>query len=206
MPRGEPGDGAADRDGNDGDAPLHPVETIDPPDEATVAFLAGGPEALRAVYDAHGRLVFSFCRRSLGSDRAADVTQEVFTELWRARDRFDPAQGSLRSWVMGIARFKVLGALRHDGSRPVDPVDPIDQSARPAPAAEQDIDRLADRLTLAQALSTLPDRTRKVIQMSYVDGLSHREIAEQMDLPLGSVKSDIRRGLARLRLDLGSRT
>jgi RNA polymerase sigma factor (sigma-70 family) len=182
-----------------------------PPDETTIVFLAGGDGALRAVYDAHSRLVFSFCRRALGPERAADATQEVFTEVWRSRDRFDPARGTLRGWVMGIAKFKVLGTLRHDGARPVVPVDPIADDrggAEPTGAAggsgDRDIDGLADRMTLAQALLVLPDRTRKAIHLAYVDGLSHREISEQLDLPLGSVKSDIRRGLARLRADLGS--
>jgi RNA polymerase sigma factor (sigma-70 family) len=184
-----------------------------PPDETTMVFLAGGDGALRAVYDAHSRLVFSFCRRALGPERAADVTQEVFTEVWRSRDRFDPARGTLRGWVMGIAKFKVLGTLRHDGARPVVPVDPIADDGRAtgptgAPGGggggDRDIDLVADRMTLAQALLVLPDRTRKAIHLAYVDGLSHREISEQLDLPLGSVKSDIRRGLARLRADLGS--
>jgi RNA polymerase sigma-70 factor (ECF subfamily) len=174
-------------------------EVADDDDKATSAFLAGGPDALRAAYEAHGALVHTFCRRALGPTRAADLTQEVFTEVWRARERFDPDKGTLRGWVMGIARFKVLGALRHDGIRPV-----LVAEAGPDAhgRADRDMDLLADRLTLAQALGGLPDRTRKVIHLAYVDGLSHREIAEQMDLPLGSVKSDLRRGLVRLRADL----
>jgi RNA polymerase sigma factor (sigma-70 family) len=168
-------------------------------DEATTAFLAGGPESLRAAYEAHGALVHTFCRRALDPGRAADVTQEVFTQVWRTRDRFDPARGSLRGWIMGIARFKVLGALRHDGARPVVPVA---DAGGPIARADVRLDQLADRLTLAQALGALPDRTRKVIHLAYVDGLSHREISQQMDMPLGSVKSDIRRGLLRLRADL----
>lgn len=178
-------------------------------DDVTAVFLAGGADALRAVYDAHARLVFTFCRRAVGPERAADVTQEVFTDVWRSRERFDPGQGSLRGWVMGIARYKVLGALRHDGLRPVVPVDPQADGppADPGPGRgrdDRDIERLADRMTLAQALLTLPDRTRKIVHLAYVDGLSHREIAEQLDLPLGSVKSDLRRALLRLRADLGS--
>jgi RNA polymerase sigma factor (sigma-70 family) len=177
-------------------------------DEVTEAFLAGEPEALRMVYDAHSRLVFTFCRRAVGAERAADVTQEVFTDVWRSRERFDPGQGTLRGWLMGIARFKVLGALRHDGARPVVPVDLWAHDSDPASArterSDRDIDRLADRLTLAQALVSLPDRTRQIVHLAYVDGLSHREIADQLDVPLGSVKSDIRRALARLRNDLGS--
>src|SRR6188472_1673698 len=102
MPPGDPAPGV-DRDDVEqgpapGDGPPEPV------DEATAAFLAGGPDGVRAAYEAHGRLVFTFCRRALGPERAADVTQEVFTELWRSQDRFDAHHGSLRGWIMGIAR------------------------------------------------------------------------------------------------------
>lgn len=178
------------------------IELRDEPlDEATRAFVAGEPQALRLVYDAHAALVHTFCRRALGPERAADATQEVFTDVWRNRQRFDPAQGTLRGWVMGIARFKVLGALRHDGARPTQPLP--DAGAPEVAVAPAETDRLADRLTLAQALRALPERTSTLIQLNLVEGLSHSEIAEQTGIPLGSVKSDIRRGLQRLRAEVG---
>jgi RNA polymerase sigma factor (sigma-70 family) len=172
----------------------------EPPDEVTAAFLAGGPDALRVVYKAHAGLVFTYCRRAVGHERAADVTQEVFTDVWRNRHRYDPSQGTLRGWVMGIARNKVLNTLRYEGTRPTlvadDPERPV------VIVAPAEAEQLADRMTLAQALGTLPERTRTVIHLSYVDGLSHSEIAQHTGLPLGSVKSDIRRGLERLRAEL----
>ena len=207
MRSGEPVDGVTtggSREEAQHDVPLAAADAPEPPDEVTRAFLDGDPHALRAVYDAHAALVHTFCRRALGPERAADATQEVFTEVWRNRHRFDPDQGTLRGWVMGIARFKVLGTLRHDGARPTQPL-PETETERPeaAVSAPAEVDRLADRLTLAQALRVLPERTRTLIQLNFVEGLSHQEIAERTGLPLGSVKSDIRRALQRLRTEVG---
>jgi RNA polymerase sigma factor (sigma-70 family) len=205
MRSGEPVDGVTtggSREEAQHDVPIEATEGPEPLDEVTRAFIDGGPDALRAVYDAHAALVHTFCRRALGPERAADATQEVFTDVWRNRHRFDPDQGTLRGWVMGIARFKVLGALRHDGARPTQPL-PETERPEAAVAAPADVDRLADRLTLAQALRVLPERTRTLIQLNFVEGLSHTEIAERTGVPLGSVKSDIRRGLERLRAEVG---
>jgi RNA polymerase sigma factor (sigma-70 family) len=205
MRSGEPVDGVTtggSREEAQHDVPIAAADTPEPLDDVTLAFLAGGPEALRAAYAAHAALVHTFCRRALGPERAADATQEVFTDVWRNRHRFDPDQGTLRGWVMGIARFKVLGALRHDGARPTEPL-PETERSEAAVAAPADVDRLADRLTLAQGLRALPERTRTLIQLNFVEGLSHGEIAERTGVPLGSVKSDIRRGLERLRAEVG---
>ncbi len=163
-------------------------------------FAADEPGALRQAYETHGGVIFSFCRRSLGADQAADVTQEVFVTAWKVRARFDPDKGSLRSWLFGIARFKVLGALR--GRPPLHAIatdDPDDRVAIPLPS---EVDRLADRLVLAEALAGLSERARQVVHLAYVEDLTHAQIAERTRLPLGTVKSDLRRALARLRLEL----
>lgn len=161
-------------------------------------FASDDPAALRRAYDAHGTVIFSFCRRSVGEDLAADVTQEVFVTAWRNRMRYDPRKGTLRSWLFGIARFKVLGALR--GRPPLHAVhDPEDD--RPT-AERSDIDRLADRLVLEEAMAGFSDRVREVVRLAFVEDLTHAQIAERTRLPLGTVKSDLRRALARLRLEL----
>ena len=118
-----------------------------PAADVDARFAADEPDALRLAYDAHGTVIFSFCRRSLGADQAADMTQEVFVTAWKVRARFDPTKGTLRSWLFGIARFKVLGALR--GRPPLHAVS-SDASERDHPTvAATDVDRLADRLVLA---------------------------------------------------------
>lgn len=165
-------------------------------------FAADDPGALRLAYEAHGTVIFSFCRKAVGPDLAADVTQEVFVTAWKVRERFDPARGTLRSWLFGIARFKVLGALR--GRPPLHAVS-TDEPGRELPAATSsttEVDRLADRLVLAEAMAGLSDRVREVLHLAYVEDLTHAQIAERTRLPLGTVKSDLRRALARLRLEL----
>lgn len=182
----------------DGPQPLAPDFGAAAVNELDARFSSDDPSHLRQAYDEHGTVIFSFCRRSLGSDLASDVTQEVFVTAWRNRARFDPAKGTLRSWLFGIARFKVLAALR---SRP--PLhavhDPEEERER---VDRSDVDRLADRLVLEAAMAGLSERSREILRLAYVEDLTHNQIAERTKLPLGTVKSDIRRALARLRLEL----
>jgi RNA polymerase sigma factor (sigma-70 family) len=168
-------------------------------DDIEATFAAGGVDALQRVYDAYGRLVFSLCRRSLGNETAADVTQEVFVAAWQARHQFDRSRGSLAGWLMGIARNKVVDNLRAQSRRPVTTNDPTPVDA---PVSAKAVDDLADRLLLAEALAELPDRSKRVIELAFFEDLTHPEIAARCDLPLGTVKSDIRRGLARMRRHL----
>lgn len=155
--------------------------------------------SLRSAYDAHGPLVYSFCRRTLGDERAKDVTQEVFVSAWRARHRFDPAKGSLAGWLMGITKNRLIDNVRAEKRHSDRRADDADRDIPVDPA----VDRIGDRMLVADALRTLPDRSRRAIELAYIEGLTHQEIAEQTDLPLGTVKSDIRRGLIRLRDHLG---
>lgn len=171
------------------------------PDEAQRLFVAGGHAGIKAAYDAHGALIHSYCRRSVGEDQAADVTQEVFVTAWKIRDRFDPAKGSLRSWLYGIARFKVLGALR---SRPqlhsVD-LEQVDQ-APPRPSGPTEVELLTDRMLLLDALAEFSPRVKELVHLAYVEDLTHTQISDRTRLPLGTVKSDLRRALQRLRIEL----
>ncbi len=170
-------------------AGLRPIDEID------AAFVRGDDSALRAAYEAHGKVVYSYCRRSLGDDRANDVTQEVFLSAWRARERFDPAKGSLGAWLMGITKNRLIDNIRserrHSDRR-------SDQEPNEMPV-ESEIERVGDRMIVDEALKRLPDRQRRVVEFAYFDDLTHQQIAERTSLPLGTVKSDIRRSLARMR-------
>lgn len=181
---------------------LRPGATPRPPrddDEMVTGFVAGDEAALKAVYDHHQRLVHSFCRRTVGVDRAADVTQEVFLAAWRSRTRFDASAGSLTGWIMGIARFKAVDALRADSRRPSTADDEL--VADLTTTADR-MDDLALRMLLADSLQQLPERARKMVELAFFDDMTHAEIAEWTGQPLGTVKSDIRRGLERLRRHL----
>lgn len=163
--------------------------------------MSGSEVGLRLAYDAHGSLVHTFCRRAL-PDRAADLTQEVFLAAWRSRDRFDPAKGPLQAWLIGIARNKIVDALRKSG-RQVPRADDRDGTQMVSLSDRvAEVDSLADRLLLTEALADLSDRSRLVVEMAFYEDLTHAQIADRTGLPLGTVKSDIRRGLARLRRNL----
>ncbi len=175
-------------------------------------FVAGTHDALRAVYQLHGSLIFSYCRRALGHDLAADATQETFISAWRSRTSFDPERGALAGWLIGIARFKVLEQLRRSGrtAQPAGDAGTLelvgaDTHRISKSSADPDIESIADRMLLVDALGQLEPRVRMVLELAFLENLTHTEVAERCGLPLGTVKSDIRRGVERLRRQLAGR-
>jgi RNA polymerase sigma-70 factor (ECF subfamily) len=159
-------------------------------------FPCGDEATLREAYDAHGSLVYNLCRRSLGTEDAADATQEVFLSAWRARHRYDPDRGALAGWLVGIAKNRVIDVLRAKGRR-VQTVDSDVEFGTP-----EEVGQLADRLLMAEALDQLGDRARRVVELHFYEDMTHVEISETCDIPLGTVKSDLRRSLERIRRHL----
>lgn len=161
------------------------------------AAFASGAADLRSVYDEHGGLIYAICRKALDEHSAKDVTQEVFVSAWKARDQYDPERGALGAWLVGIAKRRIIDHLRserrHADRRAPEPIEHHD------PDSETDIARTIDRMVVADAMRALPDRAREVISLAYLEGLTHHEITDRTGLPLGTVKSDIRRGLTRIR-------
>jgi RNA polymerase sigma factor (sigma-70 family) len=165
---------------------------------AADAWLRGDEDALKVAWDQLGGLVFSYCCKSLSDrERAADCTQETFVSAWRSRSRFDPAKGTLAAWLLGIARYRVLDSHRSAQRVPVPVEEP--QLDREEAVDESHGDRLADQLLVAHALETLSPRARAVVELAFYSDLTQVEIAERLGLPLGTVKSDMRRALQRLR-------
>ena len=176
---------------------------IDADQQIDQDFACGGDAALRAAYERYSSLIFTFCRRSLPADPAADAAQETFVSAWRSRGSYDPTRGSVAGWLMGIARFKVIEQLRRSGR------DGGSLGALPGGAAEStdaDLERIADRMLLVEALDQLAPRVRTVVELAFLDDLTQTEIADRCSLPLGTVKSDLRRGIERLRRHLSSPT
>lgn len=167
-------------------------------------WVAGHDDALRLAYDQFATLVFSYCTRSL-SDRAAaaDCVQETFVSAWRSRERFDPSRGAFGAWLLGIARYRVLDSYRAAARTPT-PTDDARLQARGA-LQDPDDDRLADRLLVARALDALQPRVRQVVELAFYSDLTHVDIATRLDMPLGTVKSDMRRGLEIMRRALDGR-
>lgn len=167
-------------------------------DQIDRAFRSGTEQGLAQAYEAHASLVHTLCARSHPA-AAADLTQEVFLAAWRARDRFDPSRGPLAAWLVGIAKNKIIDAHRKDGRQVPTAKDEDGTRVGRVADARGTLDNLADRLLITEALETLPDRPREIVRLAFFDDLTHEQIAERTNVPLGTVKSDIRRGLARLR-------
>lgn len=171
--------------------PLHVATTIED------RLIVGDGSVLRDIFDEYGPLVLGIGRRLVGDD-AEDLVQQVFIAAWRSRERFDPSKGSLAAWLSGIARFKAIDHLRAQGRRPSVPSAEVGETE----AVEPVVDRVIDRMVLAQALDSLAPTRREVVELGFFGDLTHAEISERLDLPLGTVKSHMRRGLESLQREL----
>lgn len=170
--------------------------------ELLARFAAGDRGALRTLYDQHSPTVYTFAAKALGTEKAHDITQEVFLAAWRARTSFDSSKGSVGGWLMGITKNRLIDSYRRSGRR-VDEAElsePVQQRA--SSNDHEAIGTLSDRMVLTAALHSLPERQRTVLSLAFWGDLTQQQIAERTGLPLGTVKSDMRRGLTRLRSEL----
>jgi RNA polymerase sigma-70 factor, ECF subfamily len=167
-------------------------------EDVAAAFSGGQPDALALVYERFGPLVYSIALRSLGvrSD-AEDVTQQAFVSAWRSRDTFDRRRGTLGGWLVTITRNKVADALRERQRDSRVLLHVAGGAAVTAPQTPSD--RVVDRIVLADELAQLSESQRLVMVLAFYSDLTHENIAHILGLPLGTVKSHIRRGLQRLR-------
>lgn len=165
-------------------------------EELGVAFAAGDEDAIREAYRRWSTLVHTIALRSLGSVAdAEEVTQQVFVDAWRARHRFDPTRARLPAWLLGITRHAVADAHeRRSRDQRLAAAAPV----APATVAADD-DRVVDSVVVADELDRLGDPQRTILRLAFYEDLTHDQIATRLDLPLGTVKSHVRRSLARLR-------
>lgn len=176
------------------------VTTTSPDDDQLVdAFVAGDERGLERVYQRWSPLVYTLALRSLTDPADADdVTQKVFVKAWKARDTYDRGRGALSAWLVGITRNCIADthAERQRRARLEEKVraDPLQE-----PVASFDI---ADRIIIANEIDLLDDVPRQIIRLAFYRDLTHTQIADTLGLPLGTVKSHIRRSLARLRTRL----
>lgn len=165
--------------------------------------VAEGDEAAAALlYDRFGALVFRAARQVLPTRaEAEDAVQEVFVRLWRTADRYDPTKAKLVTWVMLIARRHLIDRLRRRRVRPLDLSLEGEPEGRERAASESPgrVEEEERRNLLLSRIDELPALQREVIVRAYLQGFTLREVAEQIDAPLGTVKSALSRGLARLR-------
>jgi RNA polymerase sigma-70 factor (ECF subfamily) len=163
----------------------------------------GDETALEEVYDRWSSLIHTYALRALrDSHDAEDVTQQVFVAAWRSRHTLTPSPAALPAWLVGIARHKVAD-LRAARARDADRLAAVVS----LPGTHDDAiqaadDEVAERLVVRQAVEELPDQRRTIVFLAFWEGRSHAEIAEKVGLPLGTVKSHVRRGLMKLHQQL----
>ena len=176
------------------------AEPIGPGILARVA--AGERLAMEACLRRYGALVWSAARRFLGADaEAEDAVQEIFIELWRHAGRHDPRLGTEATFVMTLARRRLIDRRRRSARRPV--LTALDELAEPAAPEVAPLAPDADAEHALAVVGALPAEQRRLLLLSVCDGLTHQEIATRLGLPLGTVKTALRRGLQRVRAALG---
>ncbi|MFI4862541.1 MAG: RNA polymerase sigma factor [Phycisphaerales bacterium JB063] len=163
---------------------------------------AGDESAVAEVLDTYGGLVWSIARNSF-KDRAEaeDAVQDAFIAVWKGASKYDPAVASESTFIAMIARRRVIDRIRKQGRRPqTQPLEPMheqgDESLQQAEVSEESQRVLA-------VIDALDPPQPEVIRQSLMEGLTHAQIAERLSLPLGTVKTHIRRGLIKVRTALG---
>lgn len=167
---------------------------------------AGDPEALGALYDELAPSVYGLARSILrDSHDAEEIVTDTFVQVWRTAGAFDPSRGSLEAWVIAICRSRALDRLR-TGRRRMKLHDREEHkiasftTVEPAPnPADTALARAEMSSSVAAALNELPPDQRRAIELAYLGGLTHSEIARDLDVPLGTVKTRIRNGMQTLR-------
>jgi RNA polymerase sigma-70 factor, ECF subfamily len=166
---------------------------------------AGDPASFEALYDRHAGAVFGMAVRVLRDPaQSEEVAQEVLVEAWRTAARFDPSLGSVRAWVVTMARRRAI-----DRVRSVESADAREARAAVAdhtPEFDQVSEEVEARLEherVRNCLEALTSTQRESIELAYFGGHTYREVAEQLNLPLGTVKTRLRDGLIRLRDCMG---
>ena len=169
---------------------------------AAMARLADGDSAaLEEIYQATRVKLFGICLRILGDTKEAeDALQDVYINLWQRADRYDPTRASPISWLATFARNRAIDRLRtgkvRGGAVPVEEAAPL---ADQAPLAEALLIDAENSAQIHQCLGALDDRTQTHIRSAFFDGCTYAELAERAEVPLGTMKSWIRRGLMKLR-------
>ena len=169
---------------------------------------AGDLQAMSDFYDQTATPLFSVALRILGdAGEVEEVIQDVFVQIWQKAPTFDPLFGSAFHWVLSITRHRAIDRLRarQRRARLADELQQTD-AATPAPVGSPDLDAHGAEAAAAvrAALGSLPKDQRQAIEMAFFAGLTHDDIAEALQAPLGTIKARIRRGLLKLRESLHS--
>jgi len=168
-------------------------------DEALVLLAARSEQsALAELYDRYGRPAYGLALRILRDDTLAeDAVQEAFMSLWRTAPRFVPERGKASTWILTLVHRKAVDIVRREQVRRTDAL--ADDAGDQAQAADEEAWLRLQRERVQNALRQLPDQQREAIELAYYGGFTQSELAERLGQPLGTIKSRMFAGLARLR-------
>jgi RNA polymerase sigma-70 factor (ECF subfamily) len=187
---------------------LRPVPDVgDPrsPDELLLQTAKGDQASYAALFDHVAPKVVGVCRRVVRDpSMSEEVAQEVLTEVWRSAKRFDPDKGSAMTWIMTIAHRRSVDCVRSSqASRDRDERVGLRDRVRAFDEVAEAVQVRDEHTQVREALESLTDLQREVIDLAYYGGHTYREVAELLDTPLGTVKTRMRDGLIRLRDAMG---
>lgn len=181
------------------------VSATDADDQLLIAAVARGEsQALEVLYDRYSGVVYRLAFRMLKHrEQSEEIVQEVFWRVWRRSASFERERGRVAQWIFGIAHNLCIDEMRRMRARPNPVYDDENH-----PVIQQLIDDQVDvpaaawaseqRRVIVSALASLPSAQREAIELAYFGGLSHQEIADQLDRPLGTIKTRVRLGLQKL--------
>jgi RNA polymerase sigma factor (sigma-70 family) len=164
---------------------------------------AGEQRAVEICLEKFGNLVWSLARRYLGnSSEAEDAVQEIFIEIWSCAHRFDRASGSEATFIATITRRRLIDRIRKNGRKPAIASLTNDVGGQYEPPVESRLEDATDVQLVARAIKSMDSDSRKILSMALGDGHTHTEIAALLEVPLGTVKTKVRRGLIQIREQL----
>ena len=164
--------------------------------------------AFEIVLERHVDAAFSLAYRMVGRHSLAeDVVQDALLSLWRTGTRYDRSRGSVRNWVLGITHHRAVDALRRDGVRTSKNIsdDELEERLEAPERTDAEVVRRDEAQEVRAALGHLPAEQVNVIELAYFGGFTHTEIAQMLDLPVGTVKGRMRLGLEKMRIRLHNR-
>ncbi len=164
---------------------------------------SGDRDSLKMLYEATSAKLFGVILRILiERGEAEDVLQEVYITVWRKAAEFDATRASPITWMVTIARNRAIDRLRAKGSRPTTTLDEAAEVRDTAPAADMMIDSANDAKRVSAALETLDPKHAAIIRSAYFEGLTYEALSDREGVPVGTLKSWVRRGLIRMRTAL----
>jgi RNA polymerase sigma factor (sigma-70 family) len=169
-------------------------------DEALLSLVAGSDDqALAELYDRFGRVAYGLALRILRDETLAqDAVQEAFLAVWRSADRFLAERARASTWILTLVHRRAVDLVRREDRRRAEPLERAPEPAAPS-SAEDDAALGFERRIVQEALLRLPPEQREALELGYYGGLTQSELAERLGQPLGTIKSRMFAGLARLR-------